>query len=80
MQVLVEENAEKYIKMFNLCDCPRCVTDVKALALTNLTPKYVVMNEGEMVPRITVYEKRYKSSVIAQLLQACKVVAEKPHH
>ena len=80
MQVLVEEYAEKYIKMFNLCTCPRCVTDVKALALTNLTPKYVVMNEGEMVPRITLYEKRYQSSIIAQLLKACAVVAERPNH
>ena len=33
---LVEEKAERYVKMFGLCPCPRCVADVKALALTRL--------------------------------------------
>lgn len=80
MQILVDEIADKYIEMFGLCNCPHCVTDVKALALNNLTPKYVVMHEGEMVPRITLYEHRFKSYVVAQILNACKVVAGNPHH
>ncbi|UQT48929.1 late competence development ComFB family protein [Flavonifractor plautii] len=40
---LVEEKAERYVKMFGLCPCPRCVADVKALALTRLLTKYVVL-------------------------------------
>lgn len=80
MQVLVEENAEKYMKMFGLCTCPRCITDVKALTLNSLPPKYVVMRKDEMVPRITVYETRFKSAVTAQILHACQLVAARPHH
>lgn len=80
MQVLVEESAERYIKMFGLCQCPRCITDVKALALNNLQPKYVVMNEREMVPRITVYEGKFSSAVTAQILRACAVVRDQPRH
>lgn len=80
MQALVEEKAPKYIKMFGLCECPRCVTDVKALALNNLPPKYVVMPHGEVIPRITVYEGYYSAAVTAQLLRACKIVMENPRH
>lgn len=80
MQVLVEEKAEKYIKMFELCQCPRCVVDVKALALCNLPAKYVVMGKGERIPRITIYESRYNTAVTAQIMRACKIVMENPRH
>lgn len=80
MQVLVEEKAPKYVRMFGLCDCKRCLEDVKALALNHLPPKYVVMAENEMIPKLTFYEGRYSSDITAQLLKACSKVAERPHH
>ena len=80
MQVLVEEKAPKYVKMFGLCDCKRCLEDVKALALNHLPPKYVVLAENEMIPKLTFYEGKYNSDITAQLLKACSKVAERPHH
>lgn len=80
MQVLVEEKAPKYIQMFGLCSCRRCLEDVKALTLNHLAPKYVVLERGDMVPRLTVYESKFGSDITAQLLQACKLVMERPHH
>jgi hypothetical protein len=80
MQVLVDENAEKYIQMFGLCKCPRCKADIKALALNDLPPKYVVMEKGQVVPRISVYEGRYQAAVTAQILRACKTVTENPRN
>lgn len=80
MQVLVEEKAPKYIEMFGLCSCKRCLEDVKALTLNHLPPKYVVLERGDMIPRLTVYEGKFSSDITAQLLQACKQVMERPHH
>lgn len=80
MQTLVDEKAPKYMKMFGLCECPRCQADVKALALNRLDPKYVVMPKDGAIPRLTLYEGQYSSAVIAQLLYACKVVMEHPRH
>ena len=80
MEKLVEEKAMKYIEMFGLCQCKRCVADVKALALNRLDPKYVVMHVGEEIPRISLYEGKFSPSVTAQLLSACKIVMERPHH
>lgn len=80
MQVLVQEKATKYMQMFGLCTCKRCVQDVEALALNHLPPKYVVMAEHEMIPKLTFYEGKYSSDITAQLLQACKKVMATPHH
>ena len=80
MQVLVEEKAPKYIQMLGLCQCKRCLEDVKALTLNHLPPKYVVLAEGDRVPRLTVYEGRYGSDITAQLLHACTAVMQRPHH
>ena len=80
MQILVEEKAPRYIQMFGLCPCRRCEMDVKALTLSNLVPKYVVMHKNEMVPMLTIYEGRYSSTIFAQLTRACKLVMDRPHH
>ena len=80
MPVLVEEKAPKYVQMFGLCSCERCMEDVKAITLNHLPPKYVVLERGDMVPRLTVYENKFSSDITAQLLQACKLVMERPHH
>ena len=80
MQVLVEEKAPKYIKKFGLCDCKHCAADVKALTLSNLVPKYVVLSKLDRIPMLTVYEGRYSSTIFAQLTRACKVVMDHPHH
>lgn len=80
MQILVEEKAPRYIEMFGLCPCRRCAVDVKALTLTNLVPKYVVMRKAEMIPMLTIYEGRYASTIFAQLTRACKLVMDHPHH
>lgn len=80
MQVLVEEKAPKYIQMFGLCQCKRCLEDVKALTLNHLPPKYVVLEKGDLVPRLTLYEGKYSSDITAQLLHACRIVMDTPHH
>lgn len=80
MESLVEDRAMKYIEMFGLCKCSRCVADVKALALNRLEAKYVVMQEGEVIPRISLYEGKYAAAVTAQLLSACRIVMEHPRH
>lgn len=80
METLVEEKANKYIDLFGLCKCHRCVADVKAYALNHLNPKYVVMRTGEVIPRITLYENQFSAGVTAQILNACKIVMASPRH
>lgn len=80
MQVLVEEKAPRYIQKFGLCTCKHCAADVKALTLSNLVPKYVVLSKLDRIPMLTVYEGRYSTTIFAQLTRACKIVMDHPHH
>lgn len=80
MEALVEDKVEKYMKMYGMCQCRRCTVDVKATALNGLPGKYVVMGRNEFIPRISVYEGRFAAAVTAQLLRACKLVSDNPHH
>ncbi len=80
MQALVESKAEKYIKLFGLCTCPRCHADVVALSLSNLPAKYLVTSNEEMVPLLSVYEGTYSAAVISQVMNACKKVMMNPRH
>lgn len=80
MHELVEEKADKYINMFGLCNCPRCRSDVIAVALNHLPTQYVVMPRAEFTLRRSVYEGRYSTALISQLLWACKQVMDVPRH
>lgn len=80
MQPLVEAAAPRYAKLANLCDCPRCLADVKAYALTHLKPHYAVFRQEDSIPMLTLYETRYASQVATILMQACEVVKENPRH
>ena len=47
--------------MFGLCDCARCLADVRALALTRLPPKYVVLAESVATPMLSLYRAKFES-------------------
>ena len=79
-QALVEDKADKYIKMFGLCSCNRCRIDVVALALSNLPAKYVVAKPDELIPRLSMYEQKYNAAVVTQVMSACRKVLDRPHH
>lgn len=80
MELLVDERLERYVHMFGLCTCPRCLADVRALALTRLPPKYVVLPDTAATPMLSLYRAKFESQVIAQVIQACKTVMESPRH
>lgn len=80
MEVLVEERLEKYVKLFGLCSCQRCMADVRALALSRLSAKYVVLPPHAVNPMMSLYQAKFDSTVIAQVVYACKAVMESPRH
>ena len=80
MELLVDEKLERYVKLFGLCHCPRCLADTKALALTRLPAKYVVLSSSVKPPRLSLYRSRYDSEVTTQIIYACKSVLDSPRH
>ncbi len=80
MQILVEQQADKYIKMFGLCTCPRCKSDVMALALNSLPPQYMVMRPSELQIQTDMISNRHSSEIIAQMMRVCTIILENPRH
>lgn len=79
MQALVDEKTPQYVKLLGVCTCSRCLADVKALALSNLEPKYIVIHKSQNMP-YTVYDNRYNAAVTSQIISACRVVMKNPRH
>lgn len=55
MQLLVAEKLERYVKLFGLCSCPRCLADAEALALTRLPAQYAVFPPDLLPTKLSVY-------------------------
>ena len=80
METLVDMFALEYMEKFKICTCDRCLADVKALALTKVSGKYVVVDKDAQQAMINFYEKKFKSDVIVELTKACITIDENPHH
>ena len=80
LQELVEETAPYYIAQMMRCNCPRCVADMKALALTSLPSKYVVLNPVQKNAYMSIYAARYDKDLSVQMMRACVMVNDNPHH
>lgn len=80
LQELVEETSLYYIDNMLQCHCQRCIVDMKALALTNLPSKYVVLEKSKRAAYMSVYAARYEKELSVQMMRACVIVNEHPHH
>ena len=80
LQELVEETSVYYTTNMLQCQCQRCITDMKALALTNLPSKYVVLEKSKRAAYMSVYAARYEKELSVQMMRACVIINEHPHH
>ncbi|MEG0092368.1 MAG: late competence development ComFB family protein, partial [Oscillospiraceae bacterium] len=65
---------------FDLCTCEKCKADVMAIALNDLTPKYVGTYKGQLFVKLAGYEKQYSTDVLSALTKACIHVKSNPRH
>ena len=80
MERLVDDKLDDYIKKFDVCTCPRCRVDVKALALSHMEAKYVVLDKSGVSAFLSLYTNKYASEVMFHLGKACMQVLESPRH
>ena len=78
--IITRMDLKKYMEQYGVCRCSRCCADVKALILTRLPSKYVVVHEDSVAPMIGFYENKFKVRIFTEILKACLQVKEKPRH
>ncbi|MEG1800635.1 MAG: late competence development ComFB family protein, partial [Oscillospiraceae bacterium] len=71
---------EDVMTRFDLCTCEKCKADVMAIALNDLTPKYVGTYKGQLFVKLAGYEKQYSTDVLSALTKACIHVKSNPRH
>lgn len=79
-ELLKQQDLDGAMKRLNVCTCPRCHADVRALTLTALPAKYVVIGQNSFSPVLNYYENKFKISMLTALNRACSIVRERPHH
>ena len=80
MERLVDDKLDYYMKKFDVCTCPRCRVDVKALALSHMEAKYVVLDKSGISAFLSLYTNKFASEVMFHLGKACMQVLESPRH
>ncbi len=78
--IISRTDLKKYMDEYGVCKCSRCCADVKALILTRLPSKYVVVQKDSVAPMIGFYENKFRVMIFTEILKACLQVKEKPRH
>jgi len=63
-----------------ICTCPKCQSDIAALALNNLKPRYVTTRKGEALARAENLDQSTYTAVIVALARAIEQVGPNPRH
>ncbi|WP_028829233.1 late competence development ComFB family protein [Proteocatella sphenisci] len=77
---IIQDKVLDYMRKFDMCMCDRCIVDTFALALTNLPTKIVVTDKDSIFPMVSFYETKNTAIISTELIKACMLVKEKPHH
>ncbi len=81
MEYVVEKMLPQVLKMKpDVCSCERCISDMKAIALNNLPPKYVATEKGEVLTKANQLTVQFEADVIRALVEATEKVKGHPNH
>ena len=64
----------------DVCQCEKCLADIKAITLNQLQPLYVVTHKGELYTKLNEFDQQFEVDIYKALIHAIKKVKEKPHH
>lgn len=77
VEVLLPNILDEYSQ---LCTCKRCISDIKAIALNNLPPKYVTTEKGSILSKANMFKTQSEVDVTKALIDAIEKVSQSPRH
>lgn len=80
MEELVINSLEDVLKDINTCKCETCVTDITAIALNSLPPKYIVTQVGELYSKSDLLRQQFEVDIISAITKAAVIVKRNPRH
>ncbi|EIT84525.1 late competence development protein ComFB [Fictibacillus macauensis ZFHKF-1] len=81
MEILVEEALDNYWQQLELpCKCEICKTDVYAITLNTLPPRYVSNENGYAYVRAQNFNDQARLKMLDAIVKATGIVAVRPSH
>ncbi len=80
MEEIVDVKADSVMDATDMCRCPRCRADVKALALNNLPTKYVASEGGNVFMHMQTTTTQMQAEIMVAIVEAVSKVKYKPSH
>ncbi len=81
MENFVEEKINSMLKGENdICQCERCLDDMKAIALNKLPSKYVSTHNGELFSKLDAMMRQNSVDIDIAATEAIHLVAKRPSH
>lgn len=81
MEIAVDHILPHMLKAFpDFCQCEHCLLDVKAIALNQLKPHYIVTDMGELYSKIDEMRTQFEADVMKAIVEAIIKVRTHPRH
>lgn len=81
IEIVVDELLPSVLNKYSdVCTCPRCIEDIKAIALNNLKPLYVATETGFVYAKVNDLMTQFTTDVIRELINAIEIVSKNPRH
>lgn len=80
MEDIVVQLIDRIIANIDMCKCDKCKTDILAIALNKLPPKYIVSEKGELFTKIQSLNEQFEIDIISVVTQAAMQVKQNPRH
>ena len=78
---LIDEQFPIVMKKFpEACCCAQCLSDIKALALNGLKPRYVSTDRGHLFERVYISDMLVKIEALRAMTEAVEKVSSNPRH
>lgn len=79
-EALVEMYLDQCIADTGMCGCARCRADVKAYALNNFRPFYVVTDFGDVMTRTQALSIQFYADILTAIMKGVVIVRDNPRH
>jgi competence protein ComFB len=80
MEDCVEIAMDQVLPGLKICLCENCKSDITAMALNDLPPKYVVTRKGQLYTKLDTLQKQFGIDVTTAVIKAAEFVSKRPRH
>ncbi len=80
MESIVKQKLNSVLAHTDCCQCPVCYSDMLAIALNSVSPKYTNTLQGELLVKVDQASSQNSVDVNIAVAKAIEIVSSNPRH